>query len=119
VLLVVESTDVMFAVDSIPAILAITHDSFIVYTSNVFAILGLRSLYFALAGMMDRFVYLQNGLSVILIFVGVKMIVADHFEIPIHFALIAILLILGVSMLLSYLHVRRQKRINPASRKQT
>lgn len=103
VLLVVETTDVMFAVDSIPAILAITSDSFIVYTSNVFAILGLRSLYFALAGMMDRFVYLQNGLSAILIFVGIKMLAAEYFEIPVGFALLAILLILGLSILLSFI----------------
>ena len=108
VLLVVESTDVMFAVDSIPAILAITNDSFIVYTSNVFAILGLRSLYFALAGMMDKFVYLQNGLSVILIFVGIKMLVAEHVEIPVHFALLGILGILGVSILLSFTHGRKR-----------
>ena len=73
------------------------------YTSNVFAILGLRSLYFALAGMMDRFVYLQNGLSAILIFVGIKMLAAEYFEIPVGFALLAILLILGLSILLSFI----------------
>jgi len=74
VLLLVEFTDVIFAVDSIPAIFAVTTDSFIVYTSNVFAILGLRSLYFALAGMMDKFHYLKTGLGVVLTFVGVKML---------------------------------------------
>jgi tellurite resistance protein TerC len=75
VLLVVESTDVLFAVDSVPAILAITQDSFIVFTSNIFAILGLRALYFVLAGIMDRFQYLHYGLSGVLVFIGVKMIV--------------------------------------------
>jgi tellurite resistance protein TerC len=76
VLLMVEFTDVIFAVDSIPAIFAVTTDSFIVYTSNVFAILGLRSLYFALAGVMDKFHYLKTGLGVVLSFVGVKMLLA-------------------------------------------
>jgi tellurite resistance protein TerC len=74
VLLVVEFTDVVFAVDSIPAIFAVTRDPFIVYTSNVFAILGLRSLFFALSGMMDKFHYLKTGLGVVLTFVGVKML---------------------------------------------
>ncbi len=83
VLLVVEFTDVIFAVDSIPAILAITDDPFIVYTSNVFAILGLRSLYFALAGIMQLFHYLHYGLAFILTFVGVKMLLTDIYKIPI------------------------------------
>ena len=78
-LLFVETTDLIFAVDSIPAILAITQDTFIVYTSNVFAILGLRSLYFALAGFMKLFHYLHYGLSAILIFVGIKMIISDFY----------------------------------------
>lgn len=82
VLLVVETTDVIFAVDSIPAILAITKDPFIVYTSNVFAILGLRALYFALAGVMELFHHLHYGLSAILIFVGIKMLLADLYKIP-------------------------------------
>ena len=77
VLLVVETTDVIFAVDSIPAIFAITQDPFIVYTSNVFAILGLRALYFLLAGVMEMFVYLKVGLSFVLVFVGAKMLAAD------------------------------------------
>ena len=76
VLLMVETTDLIFAVDSIPAIFAVTKDPFIVYTSNVFAILGLRSLYFALAGVMDKFHYLKIGLGVVLTFVGLKMILA-------------------------------------------
>ena len=83
VLIVVETTDVIFAVDSIPAIFAITTDPFIVYTSNVFAILGLRALYFMLAGVMEMFVYLKMGLSFVLVFVGVKMILVDVYKIPI------------------------------------
>jgi len=101
VLIVVETTDILFALDSIPAILAITHDRFIVYTSNVFAVLGLRSLYFALAGVMHKFKYLTRGLAVILIFVGLKMILQDVYHIPTGMALLAILLILGTSMAIS------------------
>ena len=87
VLIVVETTDLIFAVDSIPAVLAITRDPFIVFTSNVFAILGLRALYFALAGAMNVFHFLHYGLSLILVFVGVKMIGAHWFKIPIGIAL--------------------------------
>ena len=83
VLIVVETTDVIFAVDSIPAIFAITQDPFIVYTSNVFAILGLRALYFMLAGVMDMFAYLKVGLSVVLCFVGAKMMLVDIYKVPI------------------------------------
>lgn len=101
VLLVVETTDVVFAVDSIPAILAITHDPFIVYTSNVFAILGLRALYFALAGIMQLFHYLHYGLSAILVFVGVKMLIADIYKIPIGIALAVIAGILLFSVIAS------------------
>ena len=94
VLLVVETTDLIFAVDSIPAILAITQDEFIVYTSNVFAILGLRSLYFALAGMIDKFRFLSVGLALILIFVGVKMLIMDFYKLPILIALLIIIIII-------------------------
>jgi tellurite resistance protein TerC len=87
VLLVVELTDVAFATDSIPAILAITKNAFIVYTSNVFAIMGLRSLFFALAGLMDVFHHLHYGLSALLVFIGVKMLISEHYPIPIHVAL--------------------------------
>jgi tellurite resistance protein TerC len=97
-LLVVEITDVIFAVDSIPAILAITQEQFIVYTSNVFAILGLRSLYFALAGIIERFKYLSVGLAVILMFVGIKMVSVDIYKIPIEISLITIVLILTASI---------------------
>ena len=87
VLLMVETTDLLFATDSIPAVLAVTREPFIVYTSNVFAILGLRSLYFALAGMIEMFHFLHYGLSLILIFIGVKMLLANYVEIPIGLAL--------------------------------
>jgi tellurite resistance protein TerC len=103
VLLVVETTDVIFAVDSIPAILSITLDPFIVYTSNVFAILGLRALYFALAGIMRLFHYLHYGLSAILVFVGVKMLLADVYKIPVGMALGVIAVILIISVIASVL----------------
>ena len=98
VLLVVETTDVLFATDSIPAILAITTDAFIVYTSNVFAILGLRALYFVLAGMMDLFHYLHHGLAVVLVFIGVKMLLAHAYPIPTWVALCVVGGVLAVSV---------------------
>ncbi len=98
VLLVVETTDILFAVDSIPAILAITRDSFIVYTSNVFAILGLRSLYFALAGMMKLFHYLNYGLSVVLIFIGAKMLLPERYHVPTWVALVVIAGVLAIAV---------------------
>ena len=101
VVLMVEVTDLIFAVDSIPAILAISQDPFIVYTSNVFAILGLRSLYFALAGMHKSFRYLKYGLSAILIFVGIKMFLSNIYPIPILIALIIIAVILITSIIAS------------------
>ncbi len=101
--LVVESTDVVFALDSIPAILAITTDPFLVYTSNIFAILGLRSLYFALAGFMRMFHYLNYGLAVILAFIGVKMTMADIYHMPTQLALGVIAGVLAVSILASVL----------------
>jgi tellurite resistance protein TerC len=101
VVILIEATDLVFAVDSIPAILAISDDTFIVYTSNVFAILGLRSLYFALAGIEKYFVYLKYGLAVILVFVGVKMCIADWYKIPIEISLAFIILTLSMSVLAS------------------
>ncbi len=101
VLLVVETTDVVFAADSIPAVLAITRDPFIVYTSNVFAILGLRSLYFALAGMMELFHLLHYGLAIILVFIGTKMLVSHYYEVPIVIALGVVVLVLAGSVGLS------------------
>jgi tellurite resistance protein TerC len=107
VLLVVETTDVIFAVDSIPAILGITVDPFLVYTSNVFAILGLRALYFALAGVMLLFHYLHYGLSAILVFVGVKMLLADVYKLPVGVALGVIAGILLLAIVASVLRPRR------------
>jgi tellurite resistance protein TerC len=101
VLLVVETTDILFATDSIPAILAITRDPFIVYTSNVFAILGLRSLYFALSGLMRMLHYLNYGLALVLIFIGLKMLVSIRYDIPTWVALTVIAGVLGVSVLAS------------------
>ncbi len=103
VLLVVESTDVIFAIDSIPAVLAITTDPFIVYTSNVFAILGLRALYFALAGMMELFHHLHYGLAAILILVGIKMLISHYYKVPTGIALGTIGAILGISIIASIL----------------
>ena len=110
VLLIVESTDLIFAVDSIPAIFAVTTDPFLVYTSNVFAILGLRSLYFVLAGVMDKFYYLKIGLSVILTFVGIKMVIVDIWKIPVALSLSVIITILGVAVAAS---LHRARRIVP------
>jgi tellurite resistance protein TerC len=100
-LILIETTDLIFAVDSIPAILAITQDQFIVYTSNVFAILGLRSLYFALAGVIHRFRFLSYGLAIVLIFVGIKMILIDFYKIPIEWSLLFIATIIAGSIFLS------------------
>jgi tellurite resistance protein TerC len=99
--MVVESSDVVFAVDSIPAVFAITKDAFIVFTSNVFAILGLRSLYFAVAGLIAQFRYLKMSLVFLLAFIGVKMILAHHHPIPTVVSLAVILGILGVGILAS------------------
>jgi len=100
-MIVIEVTDLIFAVDSIPAIFAITRDPFIVYTSNICAILGLRSLYFLLAGLMDRFIYLRTGLAFVLAFVGIKMIIADYLPIPRSLSLGIIILILAVTIAIS------------------
>lgn len=101
VLMVINITDIIFAVDSIPAILSISSDAFIVYTSNIFAILGLRSIYFALAGLMGLFHFLKYGLAVILSFVGVKMLISHLYPIPTGIALIVVLVILAISMIFS------------------
>jgi tellurite resistance protein TerC len=105
-MIVIEITDLAFAVDSIPAIFAITQDPFIVYTSNICAILGLRSLYFLLAGLMDRFIYLRTGLALVLGFVGLKMITAEVLPFPRVVSLGIIVLILGVTIWLSMLKTR-------------
>jgi tellurite resistance protein TerC len=103
VLLIIETTDVLFAVDSIPAVLAITLNAFIVYTANVFAILGLRSMYFALAGMMDVLHYLHYGLSAVLIFIGLKMVASHYVDLPTEWTLAIVLSILSVSVIASLL----------------
>jgi len=100
-LLLVESSDVMFAVDSIPAVFAVTRDPFIIFTSNVFAILGLRSLYFVLATYMEKFRYLKHSLVFVLAYVGVKMIISNHFDIPDGASMAIILGILLVGILAS------------------
>jgi tellurite resistance protein TerC len=101
VLIATEFTDLVFAFDSIPAIFAVTDDPFIIYTSNIFAILGLRAMYFALAGVMDKFHYLKVGLSMILIFIGFKMLIVDIYKIPIGYSLGVIAIVLIASVVLS------------------
>jgi tellurite resistance protein TerC len=103
VLVLIEITDLVFAVDSIPAIFAITSDPFIVFTSNMFAIMGLRALYFLLAGMADRFHYLKYGLAVVLVFIGGKMLAAQWIHLPVQVSLGVVGAILAVSMLMSLL----------------
>jgi tellurite resistance protein TerC len=107
-MIVIEVTDLIFAVDSIPAIFAITRDPFIVYTSNICAILGLRSLYFLLASLMNRFIYLRTGLALVLAFVGLKMIVADYFPLPRVLSLGVIAIILGVTVAISMFKTQNQ-----------
>lgn len=109
VLAVVESTDLVFAVDSIPAIFAITQDPFIVYTSNIFAILGLRSLYFLLAGSIDRFHFLKYGLAAVLVFVGIKMLIAEFFHVPIGLSLGVVGGLLAVSVIASLIRPPHQR----------
>ncbi len=110
VLILIESTDVVFAVDSIPAILAVSREPFIVFASNAFAILGLRALYFCLSGMAGRFRYLNQGLGVILAFVGVKMLIVEWYHFPIWISLTAIAAILTITILLSLRAERRDPR---------
>jgi tellurite resistance protein TerC len=112
VLLILESTDLVFAVDSVPAVLAITPDPFIVFTSNVFAILGLRSMFFALEGVMKRFHYLHYGLSAVLVFVGTKMLLAGFYKIPTWVSLSVIVSILSVSMIASLGSKQRTDALN-------
>lgn len=111
VLILIESTDLIFAVDSIPAIFAVTQEPFIVYTSNVFAILGLRSLYFLLAGVVDKFYYLKLGLSVVLVFVGIKMTIVDLYKIPVGVSLGVIALILTTSIVASLIRAKRMPEL--------
>jgi tellurite resistance protein TerC len=109
VLVLIEFSDVIFAMDSIPAIFAITNDPFIVFTSNIFAIMGLRALYFLLADMAERFHLLKFGLALVLIFVGIKMLIVEWFKIPVAVSLGVVVAVLGTSMLLSLLATRKAK----------
>jgi len=111
VLVAIETTDILFAVDSIPAIFAVTDEPFLVFTSNAFAILGLRALYFLLAGMMGRFVYLKIGLAAVLVFVGAKMLLTDVFHVPVVASLLAIAGILTVSIVASLRATRPTKEV--------
>lgn len=113
VILVVEWSDLVFAIDSIPAVFAVTRDPFLVYSSNVFAILGLRALFFVIAGMMDQFVYLKTGVAVILGFVGLKMLTTHWVDLPIILSLGVIIGVLAIAVLLSLWHNRREARANP------
>ncbi|MBI4535910.1 MAG: TerC family protein [Ignavibacteriae bacterium] len=118
VLITVETTDVVFAVDSIPAVFGVTRDPFIVYSSNVFAILGLRALYFVLSGVMNTFYYLKHGLSLILVFIGVKMLIADFIHIPITISLLVIAAVLALSVGSSIIRRRRLTLKESAQEKQ-
>ncbi len=109
VLAVIETTDVLFAVDSIPAVLAVTLNAFIVYTSNAFAILGLRSMYFALSGLMKAFRFLHTGLALVLILVGVKMITADHFPVSTMVTLGVVAGVLAVSVIASVIYPEKKE----------
>lgn len=112
VLVLIEFSDVVFAMDSIPAIFAITNDPFIVFTSNIFAILGLRALYFLLADMAERFHLLKFGLALVLMFVGTKMLIVEWFKIPVAVSLGVVVAVLGTSMLLSIMTTRKEKSIS-------
>ena len=109
-LLVVESSDILFAIDSVPAIFSVTTDTFLVFSSNAFAILGLRSLYFLLAGAVDKFRYLRPGLAALLIFAGLKILLADIVPIPIPLSLAIIVAILAIAIGASLLADRRDRR---------
>jgi tellurite resistance protein TerC len=111
VILVVESTDIMFAIDSIPAIFSVTSDPFIIYSSNIFAIIGLRAMYFVLADAMNKFVYLKPGVATVLTFVGLKMVASAWVHIPIALSLVVIVAILSVAIVLS---IRRNRLSAPA-----
>lgn len=119
VLILIEGTDLIFAVDSIPAILAVSEDPFIVYTSNAFAILGLRSLYFALAGIEKYFKYLKYGLAGILIFVGTKMAITDIFKIPVFLSLLIIAFILAFSIVASLMSSTKSDQAQQADKGKT
>ncbi len=111
VLIVIELSDVIFAVDSVPAVLAVTQEKFIVFSSNAFAILGLRALYFLLADLKDRFVYLNNGLAIILAFVGIKFLISELYKIPTFLSLSVIAVVLTITIIISVRHTREQEKV--------
>ncbi|HET9439848.1 MAG TPA: TerC family protein [Longimicrobiales bacterium] len=115
VLLLIEASDVLFAVDSIPAIFAITDDAFIVYTSNVFAILGLRSMYFMLGDVVHRFAYLKYGLAVVLVFIGTKMLIMDLYQVPTAISLLVVATVISLSIVLSAVHAARMASAQPGA----
>src|SRR4051812_32601018 len=114
VLVLIETTDLVFAVDSIPAVFAVTRDPFLVYSSNVFAILGLRALYFLLSGIIGKFRFLKLGLSVVLIFVGAKMLLADVYKVPTGLSLGIIAVVIGISLVASLLSPAREEKSSDA-----
>jgi tellurite resistance protein TerC len=118
-LLLVEATDVVFAVDSIPAIFAVTNDPFIVFTSNIFAILGLRSLFFLLAGVVDKFRYLKTGLAAVLVFVGAKMSLADLYKVPPLVSLLVIASLLGAAIAASLWVSRKESPRSESTAKES
>lgn len=109
-LLVIETSDLIFAIDSIPAVLSITQDTFIVYSSNIFAIVGLRSLYFLLAGMAGKFEYLKYGIAAVLVFVGIKMMVSHFYHFPTILSLLVIVLLLLIAIIISVMHEHKTKK---------
>lgn len=117
VLVLIEFSDVIFAMDSIPAIFAITSDPFIVFTSNIFAILGLRALYFLLADMAERFHLLKYGLAIVLVFVGIKMLIVEWYKIPVAISLAVVITLLGTSVFLSLVATRRKTKHTKISAK--
>jgi tellurite resistance protein TerC len=112
VLIVIDLMDLVFAVDSIPAVFAITQDQFIVYTSNICAILGLRSLYFLLAKLMNRFIYLKTGLAIVLAFVGTKMVLADIIHVPNWLSLLVIASMLSITITVSMIVTKKREAAN-------
>lgn len=111
VLIIVELSDIIFAVDSVPAVLAVTQEKFLVFSSNAFAILGLRALYFLVADLKDRFIYLNNGLAVILTFVGVKFLISEFYKIPTYLSLSFIAIVLATTIILSIRHTKEQEKV--------
>ena len=109
ILILIESSDLIFALDSVPAVLAITQDPFIAYTSNAFAILGLRALYFFLVGFLPKFIYLKRGITILLIFIGLKMVLSNVYHLSLVFSLSIILLIIGLSIILSLIKQKQRK----------